>query len=683
MPGIPAQGVLVGCDVGGTFTDAVAALPATGHQATAKAPTTPQDRSQGAAHAIDRALEALDTDPSQVEHVLHGTTTATNALLEHDLARTALVTHRGMEDLLEIGRQARPSLYDLDVTRPPPLVDRQDRHGIAGRLDADGREVEPLDLEELDGLAQRLAGDDVETVAICLLHSYLDPSHERRVADRLTDGLPADVPVTTSHGVSPEVREVERFTTTVLNAALAPRMEAYLDLLAEALAGIGIEAPIQVLDSAGSLMGLEEAARLPVRTLLSGPAGGAAGCGLVAEELDAPDLLGMDMGGTSTDVTLLLGGQPTQRWETEVAGRRLQIPAADIHTVGAGGGSIAWVDEAGGLRVGPRSAGAEPGPACYGRGGSQATVTDAHLLLGRLPPGTPLGGTLQLDEDAARDAVEDLADQLASSPATTARDILEVALAQAVRGIRALTARHAADPSQLTLLAFGGAGPMMGCALACELGTDRVVIPAAAGVHSAVGLLAAPPRIERARSLVRTLDDQAMTTLEATLVELGDQASQALDRADVELEHRAALRYQGQSHTLTVEIPDDGASTLRETFETEHEARFGHRLPDTPVEIVTARTWAIAPAALTPTRAKAPPSGPRPEAGANVDATFLHGPPKPQATSVIDQERLVPGHRLDGPVILPGRLATTVVPPGWQARVLEHGHLALRRGDPA
>ncbi len=677
-------GILVGCDVGGTFTDAVALDPDTGRQATAKASTTPEDRSRGVARAVASALQVLDADPAEVESVLHGTTTATNALLERDLARTALVTHRGMEDLLEIGRQDRPSLYDLEVTRPRPLVEREDRHGIAGRLDASGTAIEPLDPDELDALAGRLTHDGVEAVAVCLLHSYLDPRHESRASDRLRQSLPDDVAVTTSHAVSPEIREVERFTTTVLNAALTPRMDAYLDRLAGTLAETGIQAPIRVLDSAGALMGLDEAARLPVRTLLSGPAGGAAGCQLLSAALACPELLGVDMGGTSTDVTLLLDGQPTERWEAEVAGHRLQIPAADIHTVGAGGGSIAWIDEAGGLRVGPASAGADPGPACYGRGGDQATVTDAHLLLGRLPPTTSLGGSLQLDPRAGQQAIEHLADDLGTPPRTAARDILQLALAQAARGIRTLTARHAADPATLTLLAFGGAGPMLGCALATELGIEEVVVPSAAGVHSAVGLLAAPPRIERARSLVCELDDETLPRVRKVLEDLDGRASDALARPGARLEHRASMRYQGQSHTLTVEIPDGDAARLRDRFEAAHEERFGHRLPGTPVEVVTVRSRAVAeparlPSPLTPAAA---PTEPPPPAD-HIDATFLHGEPDPRSTPIHDPETLSPGHRVTGPTILPGRLATIVVPPGWHAVALPGGHLQLLRGDPS
>lgn len=676
-------GILVGCDVGGTFTDAVALDPETREHATAKAPTTPHDRSQGAADAIDRALTTLGRRPAEVARVLHGTTTATNALLERDLARTALVTHRGMEDLLEIGRQDRPSLYDLQVTRPPPLVDRSDRHGITGRLDARGHEVTPVDDNEIEALAERMADQGVEAVAVCLLHSYRDPGHERRVAGTLADRLDDGITVATSHGVSPEVREVERFTTTVLNAALTPRMEAYLGRLADTLASIGIRAPVHVLDSAGALMGLDEAARLPVRTLLSGPAGGAAGCQLLATELEIPDLLGVDMGGTSTDVTLLLDGRPTERWEAEIAGQRLQTPAADIHTVGAGGGSIAWVDEAGGLRVGPASAGADPGPACYGRGGQQATVTDAHLLLGRLPADTPLGGTLDLDPDAARTAIGDLATQLDADPAATAHDILQIALAQAARGIRTLTARHAADPGTLTLLAFGGAGPMLGCALATELGIDQVVVPSAAGVHSAVGLLAAPPRIERARSLVCPLEDDTLPVLRDTLGALDDEATAALGRPEATVEHRASLRYQGQSHTLTIELPELDTAAIRQAFETAHEARFGHRLPETPVEVVTVRSRARAPAALTPATVQAPDPQDGPHPSGETQATFLHGAEQAHATRVIDLSDLEPGHRLTGPAILPGRLATTVVPPGWHLTVLDAGHLKLEQGEVA
>lgn len=672
------SGVLVGCDVGGTFTDAILLDPATGDRVTAKAPTTPPALAEGVVAAIGRALDAAGAAPGEVDRVVHGTTTATNALLEDELAPTALVTNAGFEDVLEIGRQTRPSLYDLAVTGPEPIVPRTRRFGITARLAHDATELEPVDEAALDALAEDLVASDARAVAVCLLHSHRAEAHEARVAERLREALDASVHVVASHEVNPEVREVERFTTTVVNAALAPRMDAYLARLDERLAQAGFEAPVRILDSAGGLVDPAEAAALPVRLALSGPAGGVAAMRWVSQEIETPSLLGVDMGGTSTDVSLVLDGEPTQRWETEVAGRRLQLPAADVHTVGAGGGSIAWLDDAGGLRVGPASAGASPGPACYGQGGDAPTLTDANLVLDRLPPGTRLGGELELDRAAAERVLGELADAAGEPVEAMARGVLEVARAHAVRGIRVLAARHAVDPQGLTLAAFGGAGPQFGAAWAHELGIPRIVVPRDAGVTSAAGLLAAPPRVERSRSVLEPLEKLHQERLADVAAPLERAAEAALGVPASEVEHRVSARYEGQSHELTVRVDPLEPQRLRERFEAAHEEHHGYRLEGTPVEVVTVRARAVADPALAPSSSKGTDKARDVSAEGHIEA-FFPGPGERRSAGIVDEARLAPGHRLEGPLVVRGEQTTVLVPPGWKGQVHESGHLVLAR----
>lgn len=668
--------ILVGCDVGGTFTDAVALDTGTGRRTRAKAPTTPGELPVGVVDAVQRTLDALDRGEATVDRVLHGTTVATNALLEDELAPVALVTNDGLEDVLEIGRQDRPSLYDLDATGPEPIVPRERRFGLGARMDADGSIRSPVDPSEVDDVADRIAASRARAVAVCLLHAHRSGEQEQAAAERLRERLDG-THVVTSHGTSPEFREVERFTTTVVNAGLAPLMRDYIASLRERLAKAGVDAPVSVLDSAGALVDPAEAARLPVRMVLSGPAGGVAALDHLDRATGNPSLLGVDMGGTSTDVSLLVDGEPSQRWTTEVAGRRLQVPAADVHTVGAGGGSIAWVDEAGGLRVGPASAGADPGPACYGRGGADATLTDANLWLGRIPPGTRLGGEMPLDEAAAREVLEALADQVGEGLDATARSIVEIATARAVRGVRVLTARHAADPEDLALAAFGGAGPQLGAEWGQRLGIGTVLVPRHAGVTSAAGLLAAPPRVERSRTVLRRLDELSLDALEAAFEPLEAEARGALDVQAPRLRRAVSARYLGQSHELTVPVPDDGGlPALRDRFEAAHEEHHGYALPDTPIELVTLRVRALDEPAVTPDGAEPPETRGRPTPADEGQAWFL-GRGSPSPTEIHDAAHLEPGHAFDGPAIVRGEDTTALVPPGWATRVEGHGHLVL------
>jgi N-methylhydantoinase A len=523
---------ILGVDVGGTFTDAV--LLSDGKLRTAKVPTAP--RQEESVLAAAAAVGAEDVD-----RFTHGTTVATNALLERKGARTAFVATAGFEHLLHLRRQNRAHLYRLCAAHAEPLVPLERCHGVRERIGPDGV-IEPLELGSLPAV-----GDDVEAVAVCLLFSFRDPSHERAVADELRRRLPC-ARVVASHEVAPEVREYERASTTAIDAYLGPAVARYLEALGTASVRAGLPEPL-VMRSSGGLATLAEAAAHPAVALVSGPAGGVVGAARVAGVEDA---LTFDMGGTSTDVCLIRGGEAERSAEREVAGFPLRLPMVDLETVGAGGGSIVWRDSGGALRVGPESAGAEPGPACYGRGGLRPTVTDANLLLGRLPE--VLAGGLRLDRAAAERAFTGV------DPA----EAIEVVNAEMLRALRLVSVERSHDPRELTLVAFGGAGPLHACALADELGIATVLVPAAAGVLSALGLVAADERRDFVRSYVCPLDEAGQLPHEG----------------------EAELRYRGQSFELTVPLQP----RLAEAFHRAHEARYGYADHARQIELVAVRT---------------------------------------------------------------------------------------------
>jgi N-methylhydantoinase A/oxoprolinase/acetone carboxylase beta subunit len=551
--------VRVGSDTGGTFTDLVDE-----QGRTAKLLSTPDDP----ARAVGGGIEALTSAPPDV--LTHGTTVATNALLEHDGADVVLVTNEGFGDLIEIGRQARPSLYDPFVDRPEPLVPRDRRVEVAGRLGPDGAEVRSLDL---DGLAA--VAPDAEAVAVCLLHSDLESLHEWEVADVLA-GRGLDV--TCSADVSPEFREYERTVTTVVNAYLRPRCRAYLGRL-DRLAG-----QVLVLTSAGGLLPTARGADRPAALLLSGPAGGVLASAAIAAACGFPDALTFDMGGTSTDVCLVRDGRPEPAAERSVGGYPVRLPSLDVHTIGAGGGSVARLDAGGALVVGPESAGAVPGPACYGQGGEQPTVTDANLLTGHLDSGAELPGLGRLDTDAARTAFD--------RAGVTPDGVLEVVNANMEQALRSVSVERGIDPRDLALVAFGGAGPLHACALADALGMTTVIVPPRAGVLSAVGLLCSPEQRDLVRSWPRPDD---LTGLDEARADLADQVAALLGSSSgpVEVHTSVDCRYAGQSHELQVDEVGH--------FHDEHRRRNGYADVDAPIEVVALRATARreAPLAVT------------------------------------------------------------------------------------
>ncbi|HTW52251.1 MAG TPA: hydantoinase/oxoprolinase family protein [Stellaceae bacterium] len=689
----------VASDVGGTFTDNVAYDEATKRVTVAKVPTTPENRALGTVEGLKRALALQDASGGDVDYVGHGMTTATNAVIQRKGARTALVTNEGFRDILLIGRQDRPSLYDIRQTRPPPLVPREDCHTVRGRLDPAGHEVTPLDDEALRAIAARLRQDRIEAVAICFLHAYANPAHERRAKAILVDALPG-VPVCASTDILAEFREYERTSTVVLNAFLMPIMEHYLasltGLLADPAKGLGLAGgvPVMIMEASGGLMTVATARERPVHTVLSGPAGGVVASAHVAALSGFPDIITMDMGGTSTDISLILRSAPQVTREASLERTPIRIPVIDINAIGAGGGSIAWIDDGGALRVGPQSAEAIPGPACYGRGGTLPTVTDANLVLGRFGGETRLGGELVLAPDAASRAIEEhIAGPLGLDLVTAASGILRVANANMGRGIRVVSIERGHDPRGLTLVPFGGAGPMHGSPVARDLAIPRLLVPPTPGILCALGLLVADLRHDLSQTKLAAHADLSAAAAEAAFAPMLEEARRALagDRIPPErqrVEAHIEMRYIGQSFELKVPLAGFGDAewaALVPAFHAEHRRRFGHADPAAPVEIVS---LAVTARGLIDT-----PELPRPEQGTAIPPAAAQaglrrvyfeaaGPSGGNwhECRVWRREALLAGNELAGPAIVEEISATTVLYPGDRVRIDEFGSLIVEVG---
>jgi N-methylhydantoinase A len=652
--------VLLGVDVGGTFTDAVLVDGERIH--TAKRPTTQEDQSLGVIAAVEAVLARAGATASAVEVFAHGMTVGTNALLEESGARTALVATRGFGDLLEIARQDRPHLYRLCAPKPAPLVGRELRFEAAERVGPQGV-VEPLGEGEPARLAAAIRESGAESVAVCLLFSYLDPTHERRLAEHLRRELPG-VHVSASHEVLPRFREYERCSTTAIDAYLSPLLGRYLGGLERAAADGGLPAPL-VMQSSGGVAPAAEAARAGAWSVLSGPAGGAVGAGLLARASGDGNAIGFDMGGTSCDVCVVEEGDVRRTDSRLVDGRPIQLPMVDVHTVGAGGGSLGWRDRGGALRVGPRSAGAEPGPACYGRGGTEPTVTDANLLLGNLAGDSRLAGGVELDAEAAAAAVRGLGDALGLGELEAAEGIVRIANQEMVRALRVVTVERGLDPRRFALLPFGGAGPMHAAAIAAELGIERILCPRAGGVLSALGLCASDRRRDTTRTVMLEGSELSAARIAAEVRELiAGLAAEDLPGAEPEVVYE--MRYAGQAFELPVPgPPDPDPDDLVEGFERAHEDLYGHRDPDGAVVLVHIGVAMVA-------------QGPRPRPAAAGGAS-LEEDTRPVrfggdwATTPVLRGEPGAGAEAEGPVVFELPEATFVVPPGWSARVDEAG----------
>ena len=675
--------IRVGIDTGGTFTDLVAFDPAGGRLAFHKVGTTPDDPARGIIQGIREIIERIGARAEEVELLIHGTTAATNAVLQRAGARVALITTAGFRDVLQIQRQDRPRLYDLRSRRARPLVPRALRFELRERMRFDGSVRTAVDRAQLDRLIETLRRERVEAVAVGLLHSYANPAHEREVGRALAERLP-EVAVCLSHELVGEHGEYERFSTCAMNAFVQPVIQRYLGRLEQGLTEHGIGAPLFIMKSNGGVMSARAAGRRAVETVMSGPAGGlVAGAALARTERGhgLRNLITADMGGTSFDVGVVQDGAVAFARDAEMGGLAISVPLLDIHSVGAGGGSIGWIDTGGALRVGPRSAGARPGPACYGLGGAEPTVTDANLVLGRLGAASLLGGRMTVDAEAARRAIHDrLAGPLRITVEAAAEGMIRVVNAAMTAAIRKLTVERGHDPRAFALCPFGGAGPLHGAELAAELGIGRTVVPLAPGVNSAIGLLMTNLREDRIVTFVRRLDRTTAAELEAVFSGLEAAARARLGRSangagGLRLTRSLGQRYLGQRYELPVAVRPGSLDLeqVAEGFHAAHERTYGYARTEHPVEVSS--VWVATEVDLQPLRlppAQQAAGGPEPATARPVYFAGRH-----YRTPIFRRAALAAGAALTGPAIIEQLDATTALWPGQRLEVDRHGQLLL------
>lgn len=664
-------------DIGGTFTDVVCYDERTGAVAAAKAPSTPADLAEGVFAALGRVVG----DPADISFFVHGTTQGLNALLERKGARVLLLTGTGARDVYQIARGNRDRMFDLRYRKPRPLVPRADVVEAGGRLDWRGHELTPLDEQAVRQAARRARQDGFDAVAVCLLFSYVNPAHEVRAGQILREELGDSVLIVLSHEVAREWREYERTSSAVLEAYTGPVVRRYLAGIQHRFAERGLTVPVHVMQSSGGLVNAGYAMRRPLQTLLSGPVGGTMGGVAAARLLGRDNAICVDMGGTSFDVSLVVGGRPDISAEARIEGFPVLMPIVNLNTIGAGGGSIAYA-EAGALRVGPESAGAVPGPACYGRGGTQPTVTDANVVLGRVDPAWFAGGLMSLDVEAAGTAVATLAGALDLEPLQVAEGICDVANAKMAQAIRTLTVEHGVEPREFALVAFGGAGAMHAVFIARELGISEVVIPRFPGAFSAWGMLEADVRRDLTHPYFRPQDDLDGHDMARQFAGLETQARDALAAQGVpedrrRVEHAVDLRYEGQDYTLTIPLTGAGEpgepgflATIAERYAQAHTSRYGHATPEAPIEFVMLRSTGFG---SFPKTAAAVPAEAGDETPAVRDVIFdgaVHRTPVLRRAGLTGE--------LTGPAILVEETATTVIPPGCLATVDGNGFLIIK-----
>lgn len=682
--------VRVGVDTGGTFTDCV--LLRDGQwPLVVKLPSTPGNPAEAILDGLERLCAQAEVSFEEVDFLAHGTTVATNAMLQEQWAKVGLITTRGFRDVLEIGTQMRPELYRLHQHSPTPLVPRDLREEVTERIDPAGTVVEQLDKDEVSSVIERLVSADVESLAVVLLFSYANPEHEA-TARAIAEDLAPDIYVCISSEVSPEFREYPRTSTTVINGALAPVVRRYIRRLREELASRGLGRRLHIMQSNGGIVTGEEAEGSAHNLILSGPAGGVIAAAESAGAAGFASALTFDMGGTSCDVSLSIDGKPRQRQDMMVNGSYpLQTPTVDVHTIGSGGGSIGWRDHGGALKVGPQSAGADPGPACYGRGGAEPTVTDANLFLGRLDPDYYLGGEFTVYPDQARGALEKLAIEMELDVERVAWGIIEVANANMVGALRVVSSRRGYDPRDFALVAFGGAGPLHATALARELGIRTVIVPSSPGVLSALGLLFSDVRHDFSSAEVVAMEAAKPATLEAgfgELEELGAEKlkSDGIPSQHMRLERSLDLRYQGQEYYLNIpingEVSDVLLKEIVDHFHTTHESTYGHAAPDEPVEIVNLRVSTLGEVEHSVN--KGAPADDNTSAGKEVPSkqrlVYFEGHGWIE-TPVYRRVSLGLATELKGPAIVEQVDTTLIVEPGQQARADQYGNLIVTLGE--
>jgi len=675
----------IGIDTGGTFTDIVLVDIASGEYRYHKLPTTTDDPSKAILQGVEEIVAQAGATCEQVEFLVLGTTLATNAVLEGKTARTGMITTAGFRDVLELARQRRPHYFNLDIPKPLPPAPRDCRIEVDERVDCTGAVLEPLADAAVEGALTALKASGVEALAVCFMHAYANPQHERRVRDLVRSSWP-EVYVCASHEVLAEFREFERFATTAVNASLMPIMDRYLERFESGVGALGVKSGPRVMQSNGGAVSPAAVRRMPVNTFFSGPAGGVIGTRGLGEKLAVPDLIAFDMGGTSTDVCLIRALQPAKKNQREMGGFPVRTPCLDIHTIGAGGGSIAWIDPGGLLKVGPMSAGAVPGPAAYGRGGTRPTVTDANVVLGRLNPKTLLGGRMVVYPARARNAIEkELCPALGIDLFQAAAGILDIVNANMMGAVRVISVEQGEDPREFALVAFGGAGPLHAADIARNMGIRRVIVPTRPGLLSALGLLDADVRGDFSLTRFVRADQENLGAINAGFAQLRAQGEAWLE-AEIGPQGRARyewsvdLRYVGQNFELNLPCASgtmfpDAFENLATAFHRRHHDFYGYDMPAQAVELVNLR--------LTVTGARPVPPAAQPLSGGNVvqalletrnvwfqEGGFVNTP-------VYKRELLPAGTAFDGPLIVEQMDATTVVPPGAKFKVDAAGNLDL------
>ena len=700
----------IGVDIGGTFTDGTLVDSSTGQVITSKVLTTPADPASGFISAVNKLLGVSnDVDPSEIEHVVHATTVATNAIIEGKTAKTAFVTTQGFRDMLEIARQIRPSLYDLQFEKPAPLVPRQLCFEIRERLDAKGNVVTPLDEKALAIVVAQLAETEVEAIAICLLHSYRNPDHEQKVGEAIKAKIP-DVKLSLSSKIVPEFREYLRASTTVINSAVTPIVSTYLASILEKLHSADVNSELLVMQSNGGVYPAQSASESPVFMVESGPAAGAVAAASLGSALGYPNVISFDMGGTTAKASLIRNGQPNITKDYSVGGAAqsgdgafggasgypIRTPVVDLVEIGAGGGSIAWVDSGGALRVGPQSAGADPGPVSYGLGGKEPTITDANLILGRLDPSYFADGQISLDTEAAKNAIhKHCAEPLGLSIEAAAHGIIEIANTAMVNALRLVSVQRGHDPRDFMLMGFGGAGPAHVVRLAEQAGIPQVLIPAEPGTASALGLLVTDVRMESSATLIIRADQVELSRITYEFEKLensGRLAHSAAASASGEpiFERAIEMRYWGQSFELSVPVPDrktidnDWMNDLIEAFHESHDSAYGFRADDEPVELVNLRLTTVGKIARPQLR-KLDTIDHDIQVAIKGERPVYFATDSSQggviSTTVYNRQKLPPRSTFNGPAIVEEPDCTTVIQPSWSVTVDDFGNLIVENNQ--
>jgi len=690
----------LGVDIGGTFTDATLINEETGEIHIGKVSSTPKDPSQGFMEATHRILQEADVAAADLTYVVHGTTVATNAIIEGKVARTGFITTDGFRDMLEIARQIRPSLYDLQFEKPKPLVPRYLCFGVPERLDAQGHVLKPLDETATRQIVEQLRDEQVESIAVCLLHAYANPDHEKQVGEIIQEIFP-DVILSLSSEVAPEFREYYRASTTVINASIRPVVARYLERIEDRLRQEGLVAELLLMQSSGGVFTFTEASHKPVFMVESGPAAGVISAAHLGNTLEYKDIISFDMGGTTAKVGLIQDGSPIVTKDYEVgaaaqagvgshrgAGYPIRTPVIDLVEIGAGGGSIAWVDSGGILRVGPQSAGADPGPVCYGRGGTQPTITDANLVLGRLQPDFFLSGEIRLDIEMSRRAIQEkCADPLGMDVVEAAHGIVEIANAAMVNALRLVSVQRGYDPRDFVLVAFGGAGPVHANRLATETEIPTLILPMSPGTFSALGLLVTDLKHDFSQTLIERVDRLDVSTVEQIFGQLEMQGQATLEQEDVRSEdtdfvRQVDMRYVGQSYELTIPLPNNQLTPqdieqLLERFYVEHDRAYGFSALGEPVEFVNLRLTAIGKITKPRLHEIRQDSSDLQSAQKALRSVYFAERGGYIDCPIYDRYQLTSGQVINGPAIIVELDSTSVIHPGYRAEVDTFGNLIV------